>query len=328
MARIYSDAEADLQGLKEKQVALIGYGSQGQAQALNLRDGGIQVILGLRPGRSWERASADGFEVYPVAEAVQRAEIVVLLVNDEAQPSVYEGSIRPALRPGMALAFAHGFNIHFGQILPPPELDVFLVAPMGVGPLVRRLFTEGKGVPCLVAVHQDYTGNALCLALAYAKALGGTRAGVIESSFKEECETDLFGEQAVICGGVSALVKAGFETLVEAGYQPEVAYFACLHELKFIADLIHESGIFGMRSAISNTAQYGDMTRGPRLINEAVKEEMRKILREIQRGEFAREWVLENKLNRPVFNALANADADHLIERVGRELRKRMGVSR
>ena len=302
----------------------IGYGSQGHAHALNLKESGQNVIIGLRPGKSWDKAVADGFEVMSVKEASERADIVMILVNDEFQGDLYKSEIAPGLKPGNALAFGHGFNIHFGQIVPPKDVDVFMCAPKGPGHLVRRVFSEGKGVPCLIAIHQDATGEAKARALAWAKGVGGTRAGVLETSFQEETETDLFGEQAVLCGGATALVKAGFETLVEAGYQPEIAYFECLHELKLIVDLMYESGIAGMRYSISDTAQFGDMTRGPRIVNENTKAEMRKILDEIQSGSFAKEWILENKANRPSFNALAKRDENHTIEKVGSQLRGMM----
>jgi len=324
MATVYTDADAPLEILQGKTIALIGYGSQGHAQALNLRDSGLSVIIGVRQGGSWERAQTDGFRVMSIPEAVAEADVVMMLISDEHQPRVYAESIAPHLRPGIALGFAHGFNIHFGQIAPPPDIDVFMVSPKAVGPQLRRLFVAGHGAPCLIAVHQDYTGSAKAIALAYARALGGTRAGVYETTFREECESDLFGEQAVLCGGVPALIKAAFETLVEAGYQPEIAYFECLHELKLIVDLIYESGISGMQFAISDTAQYGALTRGPRLINETVRAELKRILSEIRMGQFAREWLLENQVGRPVFNALARADAEHPIERVGQEVRARM----
>jgi ketol-acid reductoisomerase len=324
MATVYTEADASLEVLQGSTIALIGYGSQGHAQALNLRDSGLQVVIGVRQGGSWERAQADGFPVMPIAEAVAQADVMMMLVSDEQQPRVYTESIAPHLRPGVALGFAHGFNIHFGQILPPPDIDVFMVSPKAVGPQLRRLFLMGQGAPCLIAVHQDYTGNAHAIALAYAHALGGTRAGVYETTFREECESDLFGEQVVLCGGVPALIKAAFETLVEAGYQPEVAYFECLHELKLIVDLIYESGISGMQFAISDTAQYGALTRGPRLIGDAVRAEMRRILQEIQTGQFAREWLLENQVGRPVLNARARAEAEHPMEQVGQMLRARM----
>ena len=324
MAKIYYEADADLGRLANRTVAIIGYGSQGHAHAQNLRDSGVHVILGLRPGKSWDAATADGFTVVTVDEATRRANIVMILVNDEYQAKLFREQIEPNLRPGKALAFAHGFNIHFKQIVPPPDVDVFMVAPKGPGHLVRRVYVEGKGVPCLIAIHQDASGEAKPLALAYAKALGGTRAGVLETTFQEETETDLFGEQVVLCGGTTALVKAAFETLVEAGYQPEIAYFECLHELKLIVDLMYEAGIAGMRYSISDTAEYGDMTRGPRVISDEVRAEMRRILREIQSGQFAREWILENQTNRPVFSALRAREQQHLIEVVGRELRSMM----
>ncbi len=324
MARVYTEADAPLAPLLNRTVAIIGYGSQGHAQAQNLRDSGVSVVIGARQGLSWERAQADGFEVCSVAEAVQRAEVLMLLVNDEHQPTLYAEQIAPHLRTGHALGFAHGFNIHFGQIIPPEEVDVFMVSPKAVGPQLRRLYLQGHGAPCLIAVHQDFTGEAKSIALAYARALGGTRAGVYETTFKEECEADLFGEQAVLCGGVPALIRAAFETLVEAGYAPEVAYFECLHELKLITDLIYESGIRGMLFAISDTAQYGAMTRGPRLIDDHVRQTLRTILGEIQRGEFAREWILENQAGRPVFHALERAAVEHPIEQVGETVRSRM----
>lgn len=323
--KVYYDADASFAPLQNKTLAIIGYGSQGHAHALNLRDSGMNVIIGLRPeGKSAKKAIDDGFEVLPVAEAAKRGDVVMILINDEHQGQVYSESIAPNLVPGNALAFGHGFNIHFGQVVPPKEVDVFMVAPKGPGHLVRRVFVEGKGVPCLIAIGQDYSGKTHEMALAWAKGVGGTRAGVLETTFQEETETDLFGEQAVLCGGATALVKAGFETLVEAGYQPEIAYFECLHELKLIVDLMYEAGIAGMRYSISDTAQYGDMTRGPRIVNDDTKKEMKRILGEIQRGEFAKEWILENRAGRPSFNALARRDDNHLIEQVGGELRGMM----
>lgn len=323
--KVYYENDADLSILKDKVIAVLGYGSQGHAHALNLRDSGLKVIVGLKPGGpSWERAKKDGFEPLLPKEACEKADLIMILVPDQTQPSLYKECIEPVLKPGKMLLFAHGFNIHYGQIVPPPEVDVAMVAPKGPGHLVRREFERGAGVPCLVAVHQDATGKALEKALAYAKGIGGTRAGVIETTFKEETETDLFGEQVVLCGGVSALIKAGFETLVEAGYQPEIAYFECLHELKLIVDLIYEGGLAFMRYSISDTAEYGDLTRGPRIINEAVKAEMKKILKEIQSGEFAREWILENQAGRPVLNALRKKEAEHPIEEVGKRLRAMM----
>lgn len=325
MAKVYYDKDANLEYLKGKRVAVIGYGSQGHAHALNLKDSGIDVVVGLhRESRSWEKAQKAGLKVEEVAPAVAESQVVMMLIPDTLQPQVYQASVEPNLKEGDAMAFAHGFNIHYGQIVPPPFVDVFMVAPKGPGHLVRRTFSEGKGVPCLVAVEQDASGQAMNVALAYAKGIGGTRAGVIETSFAEETETDLFGEQVVLCGGVTSLIKAGFETLVEAGYQPEVAYFECLHELKLIVDLIYETGISGMRYSISDTAKYGDVTRGPRIINEEVRGEMWEILEEIQSGEFAREWILENRAGRPVFNALLKRDAQHPIEKVGKDLRSMM----
>ncbi|MCX6693937.1 MAG: ketol-acid reductoisomerase [Methanomicrobiales archaeon] len=324
MVTKFFDADADLGLLKGKKVAVIGYGSQGRGQALNLRDSGINVIIGLRPGRSWEIASSEGMVVQSVPDAVKNADIIQVLIPDEHQAAVYRTEIRPHLADGKCLMFSHGFNIHYGQIVPPPNVDVIMVAPKGPGHMVRRQYEEGRGVPALIAVHQDHSGNAKKTALAYAKAIGATRAVVLETSFREETETDLFGEQAVLCGGVTSLVKAGFETLVEAGYSPEMAYLEVLHELKLIVDLIYEGGLSKMRSAISNTAQYGDLTRGPRIIGPEVYAAMEEILHEIQNGEFAKEWILENMVNRPVFNALTKADEEHLIEEVGQEIRQMM----
>jgi ketol-acid reductoisomerase len=324
MAKIYYDSDANLEYLKGKTVAILGYGSQGHAHALNLRDSGIDVVVGLRKGKSYEKAKADGFEVLTPEEASKKADVIMFLLPDPIQKKVYEESVKHNLTSGKALAFAHGFNIHFNQIVPPDDVDVFMVAPKGPGHLVRWMYKEGAGVPALVAVYQDATGRAKDIALAYAKAIGATRAGVIETTFKEETETDLFGEQAVLCGGVSALIKAGFETLVEAGYQPEVAYFECLHELKLIVDLIYKYGLAGMRYSISDTAEYGDYTRGPRVIDERVKENMKKLLKEIQSGEFAREFVLEAQANFPVLNAYRKKEKEHLIEKVGKELRRMM----
>jgi ketol-acid reductoisomerase len=324
LAKVYYDADADLGLLSRRKVAVVGYGSQGHAHALNLRDSGVDVIVGLRPGKSWDKAAADGLTVVTVDEAVRRADIIMILVNDEFQAKLYKEQIEPNLKAGKALAFAHGFNIHFGQVVPPKDVDVIMIAPKGPGHLVRRVYVEGQGVPCLIAIHQDASGEAKALALAYARGVGGTRAGVLETSFREETETDLFGEQTVLCGGATALVKAGFETLVEAGYQPEIAYFECLHELKLIVDLMYEAGIAGMRYSISDTAEFGDMTRGPRIINDDTRAEMRKILHEIQTGQFAREWILENQTNRPVFNAIRRRDQEHQIEQVGAHLRDMM----
>ncbi len=324
MAKVYYDQDATLGPLQNKKVAILGYGSQGHAHALNLKDSGIDVIIGLHEGsRSREKAKADGFEVMTPAEASRVADVIMFLVPDTVQPDLYNSEIKPNLTGGKTLAFAHGFNIHFRQIVPPQDVDVFMVAPKGPGHLVRWMYEEGKGVPALVAIFQDASGNCRDTALAYAKGIGATRAGVIETTFREETETDLFGEQMVLCGGVTALIKAGFETLVEAGYQPEVAYFECLHELKLIVDLIYQYGISGMRYSISDTAKYGDVTRGDR-IYEVVKPIMEETLEEIQRGEFAREWVLENRAGRPVYHALLERDRQHLIEKIGEELRKMM----
>ncbi len=323
--KIYYDQDADLSMLENQTICVLGYGSQGHAHALNLRDSGLKVIVGLRQGGpSYEKAKADGFDPLPPAEACAKADIIMVLVPDQIQPQIYNEAIKPNLSAGKMLMFAHGFNIHFGQIVPPPDVDVTMVAPKGPGHLVRREYERGAGVPCLVAVQQDATGKALKRALAYAKGIGGTRAGVLETTFREETETDLFGEQCVLCGGVSALIKAGFETLVEAGYQPEIAFFECCHELKLIVDLIYEGGLAFMRYSISDTAEYGDLTRGPRIINEEVKKEMKRILEEIQSGRFAREWILENQANRPVMNALRRREAEHPIEEVGAKLRAMM----
>lgn len=324
MAKLYYNDDMSLDSLKSKTVAVIGYGSQGHAHAQNLRDSGINVVVGLREGSSWQKAEADGFEVSSVAEATAKADVVMILLPDESQPKVYKQEIEPHLTSGKALAFAHGFNIHFNQVVPPKDVDVFLVAPKGPGHLVRRVYTEGGGVPALFAVYQDATGEARDLTLAYSKGIGAGRAAVIETSFKEETETDLFGEQAVLCGGTTSLVKAGFETLVNAGYQPEVAYFECLHELKLIVDLLYESGLEGMRYSVSDTAQWGDFKAGPRIITDTTKDEMKKILSEIQSGEFAKGWILENQANRPMFTAINRRENEHQIEVVGRELRSKM----
>ncbi len=323
-AKVYYDTDADPAVLRGKKISVIGYGSQGHAHALNLKESGMDVIVGLRKGKSWDAAESDGHVVMSVAEASKMADIIMILVNDEYQAALYKESIEPNLSAGNAIAFGHGFNIHFGQIVPPADIDVFMAAPKGPGHLVRRVYSEGKGVPCLIAIYQNHTGNAKNIALAYARGIGGTRAGVLETTFQEETETDLFGEQAVLCGGTTALVKAAFETLVNAGYQPEIAYFECLHELKLIVDLMYESGIAGMRYSISDTAQFGDMTRGPKIIDDHVRATMKETLRQIQSGEFAREWILENRAGRPVFNALDRQDRQHSIEKVGRELRAMM----
>ncbi|WP_457549962.1 ketol-acid reductoisomerase [Archaeoglobus sp.] len=325
MAKIYYDDDADLSHLKGKVVAILGYGSQGRAHALNLKDSGVDVIVGLYKGsKSWKVAEEDGMRVEEVERAVEEGDVIMFLIPDMVQPEVYKRLVRDRLEEGDMLMFAHGFNIHYNQIIPPEFVDVTMVAPKSPGHLVRRMYVEGKGVPALVAVHQNYTGKALEIALAYAKAIGCTRAGVIETTFKEETETDLFGEQVDLCGGVTELIKATFETMVEAGYQPEVAYFEALHELKLIVDLIYEGGLMKMWNAVSETAKYGGLTRGRRIINESVREEMRKILKEIQTGEFAREWILENKAGRPVYNRLLEMEKEHLIEKVGIKLRKMM----
>ena len=325
MATIYYDKDANLDLLKAKTVAVIGYGSQGHAHAQNLRDSGVSVVVSDLEGTdNYALAVAHGFKPLTADQAAKQADIITILVPDEYQAGVYKNAIEPGLAEGNMLMFAHGFNIHFGQIIPAKAVDVVMVAPKGPGHLVRSEFEAGRGVPNLVAVFQDATGNAKDLALAYAKGIGGTRTGVIETTFAEETETDLFGEQVVLCGGVSELVKAGFETLVEAGYQPEIAYFECMHELKLIVDLLYQGGLSWMRYSISNTAEYGDLTRGSRIITEETKEEMRTILKEVQTGAFAREWILENQANRPVFRALAAKDRQHLIEQVGRRLRRMM----
>jgi ketol-acid reductoisomerase len=324
MIQKYYDSDADLKTLKGKTIAVIGYGSQGRGQSLNLKDSGLNVIIGLRLGKSWYTAVADGQKVMSVADAVKKADIIQILLPDENQAAVYRSEIQPHLKDGKCLMFSHGFNIHYGQIVPPETLDVIMVAPKGPGHMVRRTYEEGKGVPALIAVHQDATGNAHKIALAYAKGIGATRAVVLETSFREETETDLFGEQAVLCGGTSALIKAGFETLVNAGYAPEMAYLEILHELKLIVDLIYEGGLTNMRDYISNTAQYGDLTRGPRVIGAEAYEAMEEILCEIQTGQFAKEWILENQVNRPVFNALTKADEEHPIEQIGAEIRALM----
>lgn len=322
MARMYYDTDANLDLLTGKTVAIIGYGSQGHAHALNLKDSGINVIVGLYPGsRSIAKAEAEGLTVKSVADAAKAADLIMILLPDEVQKAVYKDEIEPNLSEGNILAFAHGFNIHFAQVVPPDNVDVIMVAPKGPGHLVRRTYQEGQGVPCLFAVYQDATGQARDRAMAYAKGIGGTRAGILETTFREETETDLFGEQVVLCGGLSALIKAGFETLVEAGYQPELAYFECLHEVKLIVDLIVEGGLAQMRDSISNTAEYGDYTRGSRIVNDATRAEMRQILTEIQTGQFAREFVLENLSGKAGFTAMRRREAEHPIEEVGKELR-------
>ncbi|MDP8263651.1 MAG: ketol-acid reductoisomerase [Candidatus Ancaeobacter aquaticus] len=325
MATMYYDKDADLKLLDGKTIAIIGYGSQGHAQAQNLRDSKVNVIVSDLPGtENYEKAKADGFEPMDADEVSRKADIIQLLAQDDVQAKIYKGVIAKNLTAGKALVFSHGFNIHYGQIMPPKDVDVFMVAPKGPGHLVRRVYEEGGGVPCLIAVYQNASGKAKELALAYAKGIGGTKAGVLETTFKEETETDLFGEQAVLCGGATELVRAGFDTLVEAGYQPEIAYFECMHELKLIVDLMYEKGIYGMRASISDTAKYGDVTRGPRVIPQAARREMKKILGEVQDGSFAREWILENMANRPQYNALLKKDSEHLIEKVGGKLRSMM----
>ncbi|MDK2810519.1 MAG: ketol-acid reductoisomerase [Petroclostridium sp.] len=325
MAKMYYESDCNLDLLSGKTVAVIGYGSQGHAHALNLHESGVDVIVGLYVGsKSWKLAEEAGLKVATAYDAAAQADIIMILINDEKQPKLYKESIEPNLKAGKALVFAHGFNIHFGQIVPPADVDVFMVAPKGPGHTVRSQYQEGRGVPCLIAVYQDATGRAKDLALAYAKGIGGARAGILETTFKEETETDLFGEQAVLCGGVSELMKAGFEVLVEAGYQPESAYFECLHEMKLIIDLVNQGGLSYMRYSISDTAEYGDYSVGKRIITEQTKNEMRKVLREIQDGTFAKNWILENQANRPSFNARRKMEQEHQIEVVGRELRKMM----
>lgn len=325
MPVMYYDQDADLSILKEKKIAVLGYGSQGHSQAQNLRDSGLDVVVGLhRESKSWDQVISDGLEVKTVSEAAEKADIIQILIGDNYQPAVYKESVLPHLTEGKALVVSHGFNIIYNQVVPPANVDVFMIAPKSPGHLLRRLYKEGAGVPALMAIHQDYTGKAKDLALAYAKGIGSTRAGVIETTLQEETETDLFGEQVILCGGVSALIKASFDTLVEAGYQPEIAYFECLHELKLIVDLIYEGGLERMRYSVSDTAEYGDLTRGPRIINDQVHEEMKKILKEIQTGQFALEWVLENKADQPRFKALRKIENQHQLVEVGKGLRKMM----
>ncbi|HWB49358.1 MAG TPA: ketol-acid reductoisomerase [Stellaceae bacterium] len=324
--RVYYDRDADVNLIKAKKVAVIGYGSQGNAHANNLRDSGVKdVVVALRPGSaSAQKAEAAGLKVTTPAEAAKWADVVMVLAPDELQAALYNSDLRPNMREGAAIAFAHGLSIHFRLIEPRPDMDVFMIAPKGPGHTVRSEYVRGGGVPCLVAVEQDKSGNALEIALSYASAIGGGRSGVIETTFKEECETDLFGEQSVLCGGLTSLIIAGYETLVEAGYAPEMAYFECLHEVKLIVDLIYEGGIANMRYSISNTAEYGDYTRGDRVISPAVKEEMKRILADIQSGRFARDWVLENNAGQPSFKAMRRAAAEHDIEKVGERLRAMM----
>jgi ketol-acid reductoisomerase len=324
-AKIYYDQDADLGLLKGRKVAIIGYGSQGHAHALNLKDSGQDVVVGLYKGsKSWTKAESEGLRVATVNEAAQMAEVIMILLPDQSQRQVFEGEIRGGLGKGKMVMFAHGFNIHFNQVVPPPDVDVTMIAPKAPGHVMRDLFTQGPGVPALLAVHQDVSGRARDMALAYGKGVGCTRAGVIETTFREETETDLFGEQTTLCGGISHLIKAAYETLVEAGYQPEVAYFECMHEMKLIVDLFYQGGLAYMRYSVSDTAEYGDYTRGPRVVSEETKREMKKILGEIQSGQFAREWVLETQANRAGFLAMRRRDAEHSIEEVGKRLRSMM----
>ena len=326
MAKIYYDQDVKKEYLKEKTVAVIGYGSQGRGQALNLHDSGVKVVVGLREGsKSFSLVEKDGLKAMKISEAAKVGDIVQILIPDEVQAKVYyQEGIEENLREGKVLMFSHGFNIHFNQIVPPQNVDVIMIAPKGPGRLVREMYLQGKGVPNLIAVYQDYSGKAKEIGLAYSQAIGGTRAGTIETSFKEETETDLFGEQTVLCGGVTALIQAGFDTLVEAGYQPEIAYFECLNELKLIVDLIYQGGITYMRDNVSNTAEYGDLKVGKRIVNEETRKEMKKVLEEIQNGEFAKDWILENQAGRPYYRAIRNKEANYLIEKVGKELRRMM----
>lgn len=325
MAKMFYEKDTNLDLLKGKKVAVIGYGSQGHAHALNLHESGVGVVVGLYEGsKSWDRVKEAGVEVATVANAVRSADVVMMLVPDEKQAKLYKEEVVQNLEAGNALVFAHGFNIHYGQIVPPTDVDVFMVAPKGPGHMVRRTYTEGSGVPCLIAVHQDATGQARELALAYSNGIGGARAGVLETTFKDETETDLFGEQAVLCGGCTALIKAGFETLVEAGYAPENAYFECLHEMKLIVDLMYQGGMAAMRYSISDTAEYGDYMIGNRIVTDETKKEMKKVLTEIQDGTFARNWLMENQVGRPQFNAMRRIEVEHPIEKVGKELREMM----
>ncbi|MEW5977241.1 MAG: ketol-acid reductoisomerase [Acidobacteriota bacterium] len=325
MAKVYHEEDADLAHLKGKKIAIIGYGSQGHAHALNLKDSGLDVVVGLYKGsKSWEKVTQAGLKVATVEDASQQAQVIMILVPDQTQRAVYEQSIKPHLTQGKTLMFSHGFNIHFGQVVPPPDVDVSMIAPKGPGHLVRDVFVEGAGVPALLAIHQDCSGHAKDLALAYARGIGAARAGVIETTFREETETDLFGEQAVLCGGTSALVKAGFETLVNAGYQPEVAYFECLHELKLIVDLMYQGGLAYMRYSISDTAEYGDYTRGPKIVNESVRAAMQQILEDVRNGSFAREFIVENQSGRASMTAFRRREAELPIEQVGKGLRDMM----
>lgn len=325
MVNMYYEKDTNLDLLRGKKVAVIGYGSQGHAHSLNLHESGVDVTVGLYEGsKSWKKAEDAGLKVETVSEAVKNNDIVMILIPDEKQREVYKEEIAPYLTEGKALAFAHGFNIHYNQIVPPANVDVFMVAPKGPGHMVRRTYTEGSGVPCLIAIHQDYTGKAKDLALAYTNGIGGARAGVLETTFKDETETDLFGEQAVLCGGVTALIKAGFETLVEGGYAPENAYFECMHEMKLIVDLMYQGGMSLMRYSISDTAEYGDYMIGNRIVTEDTKKEMKKVLSEIQDGTFAKNWLVENMVGRPNFNAMRRMESTHEIEKVGAQLREMM----
>ena len=325
MAKMFYEKDTNLGLLQGKKIAVIGFGSQGHAHALNLHESGVDVIVGLYEGsKSWNKAKEAGLEVTTTSEAAKNADIIIILVPDEKQAKLYREEIEPYLEEGNALVFAHGFNIHFKQIVPPSNVDVFMIAPKGPGHMVRRTYTEGSGVPCLIAVEQDYSGKAKDLALAYANGIGGARAGVLETTFKDETETDLFGEQAVLCGGITALIKAGFETLVEAGYAPENAYFECMHEMKLIVDLMYQGGMAAMRYSISDTAEYGDYVTGSRIITDETKKEMKQVLTEIQDGTFAKKWLLENQVGRPTFNAMRRMEAEHPIEKVGKELREMM----
>ena len=325
MAKMFYEKDTNLGLLQGKKVAVIGFGSQGHAHALNLHESGVDVVVGLYEGsKSWDKVKEAGLEVATTAEAAKKADIIMILVPDEKQAKLYREEIAPYLEEGNALVFAHGFNIHFKQIVPPSNVDVFMIAPKGPGHIVSRTYTEGSGVPCLIAVEQDYSGKAKDLALAYANGIGGARAGVLETTFKDETETDLFGEQAVLCGGVTALIKAGFETLVEAGYAPENAYFECMHEMKLIVDLMYQGGMAAMRYSISDTAEYGDYVTGSRIITDETKKEMKQVLTEIQDGTFAKKWLLENQVGRPTFNAMRRMEAEHPIEKGGKELREMM----
>jgi len=325
VAKVYYDKDANLAILRGKKIAVVGYGSQGHAQAQNLRDSGLKVIVSELEGTdNWKLAVKDGFKPVSASEAAKEADLIQILTQDDVQARLYKTSVEPHLKKGKVLIFSHGFNIHFSQIVPPGNVDVIMIAPKGPGHIVRRMFVEGGGVPCLIAIQQNASGEAKKIALAYAKGIGGTRAGVIETTFKEEVETDLFGEQCVLCGGVTELIKAGFDTLVEAGYQPEIAYFECLNELKLIVDLIFEGGLTYMRYSVSDTAEYGDYTKGPRVIDASTRQRMKQILQDVQSGDFARDWILENQAGRPVYHALKKRDAEHPIEIVGKELRKMM----